>query len=121
MIFCQIAWEGIRIWAQQAQQGTEVDPGKNFEKLRKGDLLFFAENTNAKKPVVTHVAIYLQDQTFIHSSGMVRLNSFDPASPLFDAHRRKTFVAARRVLCLPIYPDLDLAVVDEITDVIRAR
>ncbi|CAN5923509.1 dTDP-4-amino-4,6-dideoxy-D-glucose aminotransferase VioA [soil metagenome] len=29
--------------------------------------------------------------------------------------------AARQVLCLPIYPDLDLAVVDEIADFIRAR
>ncbi|MGG4267707.1 C40 family peptidase [Peribacillus simplex] len=39
--------------------------GKTVKSLQKGDLMFFAPN-KAKKP--THVAIYIGDNQFIHSS-----------------------------------------------------
>jgi len=87
----------LRDARMQATQGKEVDPGTAFEKLQKGDLLFFAGNS--KKPGdVTHVAIYLEKGMFIHASGQVRFNSFDPKSPLFAENRLKTFVSARRIL-----------------------
>ena len=83
---------------QQAEQGTEIAPGKDFSNLRKGDLLFFSEFIREKNPLITHVAIYLEHQVYIHASGMVRLNSFEPGAPLFDEHRLKTFLLARRIL-----------------------
>ena len=87
----------LRDARMQATQGKEVDPGTAFEKLQKGDLLFFSGNP--KKPGdITHVAIYLEKGLFIHASGQVRFNSFDPQSPLFAENRVKTFVSARRIL-----------------------
>ncbi len=87
----------LRDARMQATQGKAVELGTSFEKLQKGDLLFFAGNP--KKPDdITHVAIYLEKGLFIHASGQVRFNSFDSKSPLFAENRLKTFVAARRVL-----------------------
>jgi cell wall-associated NlpC family hydrolase len=87
---------------QQAKMGNSVDPGKNFENLKKGDLLFFGRKaTSKRRERIRHAAIYLGDGTFIHSSGRVRLTSLDPSSSLFEETLRKQFVRARRII-----PDL---------------
>lgn len=84
---------------QQADQGLDVSPGEKFENLRKGDLLFFGRKaTNDKPERITHVAMYLNDRSFIHSSGWVHMNSLDSSSPIFDGGRLRTFVRARRVI-----------------------
>ena len=84
---------------QQADQGLDVSPGEKFENLRKGDLLFFGRKaTNDRPERISHVAMYLNDRNFIHSSGYVHMNSLDPSSPIFDAGRLRTFVRARRVI-----------------------
>ncbi len=84
---------------QQAQQGVEVAPGSKFENLQKGDLLFFGRKAgNGKPEEVLHVAMYLKDRLFIHSSGMVKMNSLDPASSVFDPNKIRSFICARRVL-----------------------
>jgi SH3-like domain-containing protein len=84
---------------QQAMMGKPVDPGTNFENLKKGDLLFFGRKTTTKKREhIKHVAIYLGSGTFIHSSGCVRLTSFDPSSPLYEETLFKQFVRARRII-----------------------
>jgi len=84
---------------QQAEQGVEVEPGKNFENLKKGDLLFFGRKAENGKPErIVHVGIYLGNKEYIHSSGRVRINSFDPASPLFNEYNFNRFVRARRVI-----------------------
>lgn len=84
---------------QQANQGGNIDPGKHFENLHKGDLLFFGRKGTSRAPEqITHVAIYLEDGNYIHAASMVKFNSLDPASPLFDAKRFKSFVRARRIL-----------------------
>ncbi len=84
---------------QQAKQGEEIEPGAQFENLRKGDLLFFGRKADEKRPErIVHVGIYLGDRLFIHSSGKVRLNSFDPASPIYDEPDLNRFVRARRVI-----------------------
>ncbi|MBP6673570.1 MAG: C40 family peptidase, partial [Bacteroidetes bacterium] len=84
---------------QQAEQGEEIEPGAQFENLRKGDLLFFGRKADEKRPErIVHVGIYLGNRLFIHSSGKVRLNSFDPASPIYDEPDLKRFVRARRVI-----------------------
>ena len=85
--------------SQQVLNGRDVDPGKNFENLRKGDLLFFGRQATEGRPErIVHVAIYLDHRRFIHSSGRVRFSSFDPASPEFDEYNLKRFVRARRII-----------------------
>ncbi|MGA9408669.1 MAG: NlpC/P60 family protein [Bacteroidota bacterium] len=84
---------------QQAQQGIDVPPGEKFENLRKGDLLFFGRKGGIDKPEeILHVALYLKDRLFIHSSGMVKINSLDAASSVFDPNKVKSFICARRLL-----------------------
>jgi hypothetical protein len=92
---------------QQALMGEEVNPGENFQNLRKGDLLFFGRKGTSEKPErITHVAIYLENKGFIHSSGRVKLGSFDPSSPNYDEGILKRFVRARRVIPTTQAPEL---------------
>jgi hypothetical protein len=84
---------------QQALEGTAValDPG--FTQLRKGDLLYFRPTVTADGPErITHVAIYVGKMEFIHASGLVRRNSFDPASPIYSENLLKRLARVRRVL-----------------------
>lgn len=84
---------------QQADQGTPVEPGKNFENLKKGDLLFFGRKAaEGKNERIVHVGIYLGNKNYIHSSGSVQINSFDERSPLFNEYNLQRFVRARRVI-----------------------
>lgn len=89
----------LRNASHQARQGTEVPLDPEFTNLRKGDLLFFGSKGGSGRPErITHVGIYLENKEFIHSSGLVRLNSFDPQSPIFNERRLKGLVRARRYL-----------------------
>ena len=84
---------------QQADQGTPIDPGKNFENLQKGDLLFFGQQARGKQSRrITHVGLYLEKRLFIHSSGRVRLSSLDSSSNYFEESLLKRFVLARRII-----------------------
>lgn len=84
---------------QQAQMGEPIEPGKDFENLKKGDLLFYGRKAeNGKSERIVHVGIYLGNKEYIHSSGNVRVNSFDPESPIFNEYNLKRFVRARRVI-----------------------
>jgi hypothetical protein len=85
--------------SQQVEDGIEIDPGKNWEHLKKGDLLFFGHKASGDRPErVSHVAMYLDTLAFIHSSGKIRISSLDPASPLFDDYHVKNFIRAKRML-----------------------
>lgn len=84
---------------QQAEQGQPVEPGKDFENLKKGDLLFFGRAAGNGKPErIVHVGIYLGNKRYIHSSGMVRLNSFDENEKDFNKYNLERFVRARRII-----------------------
>jgi hypothetical protein len=84
---------------QQADQGTPVDPGKNFENLQKGDLLFFGRQTRGKQSKrITHVGLSIGNRLFIHSSKRVRLSSLDPSSNYFEESLLNQFVRARRII-----------------------
>ncbi|RME00573.1 MAG: glycoside hydrolase [Calditrichaeota bacterium] len=90
-------WNGIRLLrdaSQQFRQGVAIDPGRDFENLRPGDLVFFGP----KKNKIVHVGIYMGDMQYIHSSGRVKINSFDRQAKNFSEYRYKTFVGARRIL-----------------------
>lgn len=92
--------------SQQVLNGRDIDAGKDFENLSKGDLLFFGRKAEEGRPErITHVAIYLENRRFIHSSGRVRFGSFDPAAPEFDEYNLKRFVRARRIIPDPTIPE----------------
>ena len=85
--------------SQQAIEGEDVLLDKDLSQLRKGDLLFFGHRASkGHDEKVNHVAIYLGDKLFIQSAGMVRISSFDPASPICDHRRLHNLLRARRVL-----------------------
>ncbi len=86
---------------QQAHQGITIDPGNKFEKLRKGDLLFFrSKKKRNQSKYITHVGLSLGSGLFIHSSisKYVRLSSLDPSSNYFEKSLLKRFVLARRII-----------------------
>lgn len=68
--------------------------GKHFKRMRPGDLLFFSSNGDK----INHVAVYLgRNKEFIHSSGFVRINSFDPRRKNFSKRLCSRFVGACRM------------------------
>jgi cell wall-associated NlpC family hydrolase len=82
--------------SQMAEKGTEVSLSKKFEDLRIGDLFFFGKTVKR----ITHVALYLGDNLFIHSEGNVQVNSLAPDSKIYNESRHKTLLKAQRILSL---------------------
>ena len=80
--------------SQQALKGELVKTENNFADLLPGDLLFFG-NTQTLR--VSHVAVWLGNQSFIHSSGMVQINSFDKNSPVYDEYNLKRLLFVKRI------------------------
>ncbi len=84
---------------QQALEGTAVTIDPGLTQLRKGDLLYFRPTPATDGPErITHAAIYVGNLEFIHASGLVRRNSFDPASPIYSESLLKRLARVRRVL-----------------------
>jgi gamma-D-glutamyl-L-lysine dipeptidyl-peptidase len=81
----------------QALHGQTVDLSDNFSHLMPGDLLFFGPMRNGI-PHVTHVAIYKGNMEYIHSSGMVRINSLDSTQSNFSGSRLKMLLLAKRII-----------------------
>jgi len=79
--------------SQQVRYGEHPD-FKKPEKLQAGDLLFFGRNAQR----VTHVGLYMGNGKYIHSSGLVRINSLDPNDPSFSDALFKRLVASGRIL-----------------------
>ena len=77
-------------WQQQQQDLLST----NHLDARPGDLLFFS-STPGK---VTHVAISLGDQQYIHASGWVRLDSFRETDAIFTQQRLNKFTSVNRFL-----------------------
>lgn len=84
--------------SQQVLQGTLVDSSLNFTQLQPGDVTFYGRKTAEGIERTTHVGIYLGEKQFIHSSGRVRINSYDPASEVYSEYRTKSFLRAKRFL-----------------------
>lgn len=80
----------------QALNGQAVDISGGWDKLHRGDLMFFGSIRNSK-PRITHVAIYKGDSEFIHSAGRVMVNSLDSARSNYSSYRKNTFLSARRI------------------------
>lgn len=86
--------------SQQVMQGKFVDSVANFDNALPGDLLFFGSKATADNPneKVVHVGIYMGDKRFIHASDYVRVNSFDPADPLYDGFNANRYLRAKRII-----------------------
>jgi hypothetical protein len=81
----------------QALHGESIDLSDNFKNLLPGDLLFFGPMRNGK-PRVTHVGIYKGSMEYIHSSGMVNINSLDSSKANFSGPRLKLLLMAKRIV-----------------------
>ncbi|UBM58825.1 C40 family peptidase [Marinilongibacter aquaticus] len=79
--------------SQQAKVGQRIEVAEDFSNVQKGDLLFFGRDRDH----VTHVALYLGDKRFIHSSGMVRYASFDSTAANYDAYNLKRLLFAQHL------------------------
>lgn len=87
---------GIRLLRdarQQATEGKEIIPDKNFSNVLPGDLLFFGSGDR-----ITHVGISLGGAEFIHQSGDVHINSLDPRAANYSDYRRKSLKKITRII-----------------------
>ncbi|MBR6346086.1 MAG: C40 family peptidase [Bacteroidales bacterium] len=88
--------------SQQAPCGERIDIVRSdgsidISPLQKGDLLFFGRRDSGR---VSHVAIYISGGRFIHSLGLVKIGSMDPAAADFDAYNVGRLLFATRFLPL---------------------
>jgi cell wall-associated NlpC family hydrolase len=79
---------------QQSNEGAAVPTEDDLAQLKKGDVLFFGPRAGVTR--ITHTGIYLGGKLFIHCSGLVKLNSLDPASPIYSDSLLKRLVKVRR-------------------------
>lgn len=82
----------------QVRHGNLVDSGESFNQFQPADLLFFGRITADSAERITHVAISTGRSEFIHASGRIKENSFNPASENYSEYRRESFMRARRVI-----------------------
>jgi gamma-D-glutamyl-L-lysine dipeptidyl-peptidase len=85
--------------SQQIQMGEDIDTGKRFENVQKGDLLYFGQKAEGDKPErIVHVGIYLGNGEFIHASGDVHINSLYPEALNYNEYELNRFVRAKRLI-----------------------
>lgn len=86
--------------SQQVLQGELVDDTGEFTRAQPGDLVFFGSPVTEENPKerVVHVGIYLGDKRFIHASDYIRVNSFEPEDPLFDAFNTNRYLRTKRII-----------------------
>lgn len=100
----QVYWmHGIvlaRDASQQVRYGKLIDETDDFSNALPGDLVFFGTKATTENPKerVVHVGIYIGDRRFIHASDYVRINSFDPADPLYDEFNAHRYIRTKRVI-----------------------
>jgi SH3-like domain-containing protein len=81
----------------QAIHGDDIDLSDGFSRLGRGDLLFFGSKDSIGSHV-THVAIYMGNSEYIHSSGRVMINSLDSTRNNYNSQRKNSFLFARRII-----------------------
>lgn len=85
--------------SQQVRSGKLVDETGDLTDALPGDLLFFgAKASQERGEKVVHVGIYLGKRRFIHASDYVRINSFDPADPLYDDFNANRYLRTKRII-----------------------
>ena len=66
---------------EQIAIGQRIEP-EDTAGLRSGDLLFFSQTPDGR---ISHVAVYDNAGTYIHSSGQVKVNRMEASDPDFSA------------------------------------
>lgn len=78
----------------QVTMGNHVPLTDSLKFLQPADLLFWGSSEDT----ITHVGIYIGDNRYIHSDGLVRINSFNPKDKDYSKYRHQYLQAARRIL-----------------------
>ncbi len=78
----------------QVKMGSPVPFDSTFSTVKPGDLLFFGRALDK----ITHVGMYIGDYRYMHSDGMVKINSFHPKHAEYSPYRFKSLRAVRRIL-----------------------
>ena len=81
----------------QYRHGTEISIEHGCDSLAPGDLLYFGRMSHGKKRI-THTGMYIGDTEFIHSSGMVKINSLDSTRVNYSQYRSISLLGAKRVI-----------------------
>ncbi|MDP5121318.1 MAG: C40 family peptidase [Spirosomaceae bacterium] len=85
--------------SQQVHVGEAIDTENGFANLQLGDLLFFGRpETETSNERVVHVGMWMGDNQFIHSSGMVRISSVNADDKNFDEYNVNRFLRAKRMV-----------------------
>ena len=83
----------------QFLHGDTISSDQGYSKLKEGDLVFFGRVKTEERPMkVTHVGMYMNHGEYIHSSGRVRINSFDPKAENYNDYRSVSWLGGRRIL-----------------------
>ncbi len=83
---------GVQLPRDAWQQQQQHQISSNYIDAKPGDLLYFSN----KPGRVTHVAISLGQQQYIHASGWIRLDSFNENDDIFTKQRSQSFVSVNR-------------------------
>jgi SH3-like domain-containing protein len=87
----------LRDASLQELHGMKVDISQGYGQLKPGDLLFFGTKENSKLHV-THVAVYIGDSEYIHSSGRVMITSFDSTRSNYSGSLVDLLLSAKRII-----------------------
>jgi len=80
----------------QFRYGLERNIENGSDSLAPGDLLFFGRVRDGR-PRITHTGMYIGDSEFIHSSRLVRINSFDSTRSNYSEYLLEILQGARRI------------------------
>jgi cell wall-associated NlpC family hydrolase len=83
----------------QYRYGTEISIEHGCDSLAPGDLLYFGREREGKIRI-THTGMYIGDTEFIHSSRLVRINSFDSTRVNYSEYLLDILQGARRIIGL---------------------
>jgi len=83
----------------QFRYGTEISIEHGCDSLLPGDLLYFGRDRNGVTSI-THTGMYIGDTEFIHSSRLVRINSFDSTRVNYSEYLLDILKGARRIIGL---------------------
>ncbi len=83
----------------QYRYGTKISTEHGCDSLVPGDLLYFGRERDGIVRI-THTGMYIGDTEFIHSSRLVRINSFDSTRVNYSKYLLDILQGARRVIGL---------------------
>jgi len=82
----------------QYRHGIKIDVSGTYKNLEPGDLLYFGHINSEGKERITHTAMYIGNTEYIHSSGMVKINSLDSTRTNYSSYLRNILRGARRII-----------------------